>query len=83
MVQNHASEVCGRTFRYIYMHVCRFDSCAQDLEKSGNFICLESGCQLVYMLLILRFFSAMDPEIQLCLQCFEAVGWAAGRESGL
>jgi len=25
------------------MHVCLFDSCAEDLEQSGNFVCLESG----------------------------------------
>ena len=28
--------------RYIYVHVSQFSSCAEDREKSGSFVCLES-----------------------------------------
>jgi len=41
--ESYVTEACRRTFRYIYVHVSQFDSCAEDLEKYGNFICLESG----------------------------------------
>jgi len=43
--ESYVSKVCRRTFRYIYMRVSQFNSCAEDLEmslKSWNFICLES-----------------------------------------
>jgi len=37
------TEVFRKTCRYIYVHVSQFNSCAGDLEKSVNFIHLESG----------------------------------------
>jgi len=38
--ESYVSEVCRETFRYIYKLDSLFDSCVEDLEKLGNFICL-------------------------------------------
>jgi len=35
---SYVSEVCRKTFRYMYIHDSRFDIYVEDLEKSGNYI---------------------------------------------
>ena len=61
---------CEKSVLNSYWH------CMCQLHSKMVFLCcLLSG--------VVSFYLSLFKEVTFCLQCFDAVGWAAGRASGL
>ena len=65
------------SFSYLH-HLCYFKNgrnrCRICVQKTAFDICRGSGMLVIYVVV------SLDIS---CLQCFDTVGWAAGRASGL